>query len=117
MDSDDVVDLIERVPEGCGSRNHLGALEDAEPVAVEQALKLVLKLAGSFDAARVVMATGALARWGEVIDHAARPTRQSSRPDQFLSHCYGRKSASTSGVVMFTLGKLNCGPKRATPHA
>ncbi|NNE51320.1 MAG: magnesium transporter [Sulfitobacter sp.] len=109
LDSDDVVDLIEDLEEG-QQEQILGALEDADRMAVEQALTYPEYSAGRLMQREVVMAPE---HWnvGQAIDHLRR-TPEDELPDQFYHIVMVDPRLHPVGNV--TLGKL-MRSKRDTP--
>ena len=111
LDSDDVVDLVEDL-EGDQQQTILGALADADRVAVEQALTYPEYSAGRLMQREVVMAPE---HWtvGQAIDHL-RETREEDLPAQFYHIVMVDPRLHPVGNI--TLGKL-MRSKRETPLA
>lgn len=109
LDSDDVVDLLEDLADA-QQETILGALEDSDRAAVEQALTYPEYSAGRLMQREVVMAPE---HWtvGEAIDHL-RKTPEQDLPDQFYHIIMVDPRLHPVGNV--TLGKL-MRSKRTTP--
>ncbi|MGB3243069.1 MAG: magnesium transporter [Sulfitobacter sp.] len=109
MDSDDVVDLLEDL-EGAQQEAVLGALEDADRVAIEQAMTWPEYSAGRLMQREVVMAPE---HWtvGQAIDYL-RDTKEDDLPAQFYHIIMVDPRLHPVGNI--TLGKL-MRSKRTTP--